>query len=90
MPRRCPKTSHFLEYLKGSLNQLDKFPELNGVYLVINNALIYNHKDINNLIASRGYTCIYLLPHSPELNPIDNLKELIVVNLMIRRIFIQE
>ncbi|GAA5811079.1 hypothetical protein MFLAVUS_004508 [Mucor flavus] len=61
------RTGHYLEFLKGTLDQLDRFPELKGFYLVMGNA----HEDIDNLVTSRGYRCIYVPPYSPELNPIE-------------------
>ncbi|KAG1324259.1 hypothetical protein G6F62_009199 [Rhizopus arrhizus] len=40
-------------------------------YLVMDNAPIHKHTDIKSYIESRGYGCVYLLPYSPELNPIE-------------------
>lgn len=65
------RTGHYLEFLKGTLDQLDRFPELKRFYLVVDNAPIHTHDDIDNLVTSRGYRCIYLPPYLPELNPIE-------------------
>lgn len=64
-------TGHYLKFLVGTIDQLDKYPELKGFYLVMDNASIHNHEDIEHLITDRGYRCVYLPPYSPELNPIE-------------------
>lgn len=65
-------TGHYLNFLRGTLDQLDKYPELKGFYLVMDNAPIHNHEEIvDTLITSRGYRRIYLPPYSPERNPIE-------------------
>ena len=40
-------------------------------YLIMNNASIHISDQIEKLIVSRGYGCVYLSPYSPELNPIE-------------------
>lgn len=49
---------------------MDKYPEMNGFYLVMDNAPIHTSNEIYELILRRGYRCVYL-PYSPELNPIE-------------------
>lgn len=48
---------------------MDKYPEMKGFYLVMDNSPIHDKKDddIDKIIESRGYKCVYL----PELNPIE-------------------
>lgn len=50
---------------------MDKNHLMNGFFVVMDNAPIYTHNDIDRLITSRGYRSIYLPPYSPELNPIE-------------------
>ncbi|GAA5816696.1 hypothetical protein MFLAVUS_010228 [Mucor flavus] len=38
---------------------------------LMDNTAIHTHQEIDNLITSRGHSCIYLLPYSPELNLIE-------------------
>lgn len=70
-------TGHYLNFLRGALDQLDKYPELNGFYLVMDNASIHNHEENETLITNKGYRCVYLPPYSPELNPIEQFWSLV-------------
>lgn len=42
-----------------------------GIYLVMDNSAIYKSHSVIRKIESRGYRVMYLLPYSPELNPIE-------------------
>ncbi|KAG1439556.1 hypothetical protein G6F46_014034 [Rhizopus delemar] len=64
-------TGHFLSFLKATLDEMDKYPELKGHYLVMDNAPIHSSTDIGKYIHSRGYRYTYLPPYSPELDPIE-------------------
>lgn len=64
-------TGHYLSFLKATLDEMDKYPEMKGHYLVMDNAPIHSSIDIGKYIHSRGYRCVYLPPYSPELNPIE-------------------
>lgn len=48
---------------------MDKYPEMKGFYLVMDNSPIHDKKDddIDKIIESRGYKCVYLPPYSQEL-----------------------
>ncbi|KAG1041036.1 hypothetical protein G6F43_012180 [Rhizopus delemar] len=50
---------------------MDRYPEMKGHYLVMDNAPIHSSTDIGKYINSRGYRYVYLPPYSPELNPIE-------------------
>jgi transposase len=50
---------------------MDRHEQFRGHYLVMNNAPIHTHEDIQKHIESRGYGCVYLPPYSLELNPIE-------------------
>lgn len=62
---------HYLSFLKAILDEMDKYPEMKGHYLVMDNAPIHGSVDIGRYIRSRGYRYVYLPPYSPELNPIE-------------------
>lgn len=64
-------TGHYLSFLKATLDEMDKYPEMKGNYLVMENAPIHSSIDIGKYNYSRGYRCVYLPPYSPELNPIE-------------------
>ncbi|KAG2190476.1 hypothetical protein INT47_003004, partial [Mucor saturninus] len=66
-------SGHYLNFIKKTLDQMDKYPEMKGFYLIMDNSPIHDKKDgdIDHIIESRGYKCVYLPPYSPELNPIE-------------------
>lgn len=59
--------NHNVNYMKDVLAEMDKFPEMKGHYLIIENVPIHTGKIIGEIIKERGYKCIY----SSELNPIE-------------------
>ncbi|KAG1442606.1 hypothetical protein G6F56_010995 [Rhizopus delemar] len=69
--KRGTVTVHYLSFLKATLNEMDKYPEMRGHYLVMDNAPIHSSTDIGKYIHSRGYRYVYLPPYSPEMNPIE-------------------
>lgn len=50
---------------------MDEFPEMKGVFIVMNNAPIYVPEIIDLMIKKRGNIPVYLPPCSPEINPIE-------------------
>jgi hypothetical protein len=64
-------TGHYLSFLKATLDEMDKYPDMKGHYLVMDNAPIHSSSNIGKYINSRGYRYVYLPPYSPELNPIE-------------------
>jgi transposase len=64
-------TGHYLSFVKATLDEMDRYPEMKGHYLVMDNAPIHSSTDIGKYINSRGYQYVYLPPYSPELNPIE-------------------
>lgn len=65
-------TGHYMRFISKTLDEMDKFPEMNNFYIMMDNAPIHTSQDITNMIEARGYRAIYLPPYSPELNPIEN------------------
>lgn len=60
----------FLVFLEGLLDQMDL--DMNpGAHIVMDNARIHHHESIRDLIEGRGYHIMYLLPYSPDFNPIE-------------------
>jgi hypothetical protein len=60
------RTGHYLNFIRKSLNEMDKSPLMNGFFIVMDNTPIYTHNDIDRLITSRGYRSIYLPPIPPS------------------------
>ena len=59
---------------------MDNSECIHGSYLAMDNAPIHKRADIQEMIKKRGYKCMYLLPYSPELNPLNNSGRLSRVN----------
>jgi hypothetical protein len=64
-------TGHYLNFISSVLDVMDRHKQFRGYYLIMDDALIHKHEDIQKHIESRGYGCLYLPPYSPELNPIE-------------------
>ncbi|CEG73278.1 hypothetical protein RMATCC62417_08689 [Rhizopus microsporus] len=77
---------HYLNFIRKTLDEMDKNPLMKGFFIVMDNVPIHTHKDIDELITSRGYRSIYLPPYSPELNPIEQFWS-VVKNKVKREIF---
>jgi hypothetical protein len=66
-------TRHDLSYLKFTLDEMDKYPEMKGHYLIMDNASIHSSTDIGEYIHSPRYWYVYLPSCSPKMSPIDQL-----------------
>ncbi|EIE83364.1 hypothetical protein G6F46_012590 [Rhizopus delemar] len=64
-------TGHYLNFIRKSLDEMDKNPLMDCFFIVMDNAPIHTHTDIDELVTSRGYGSIYIPPYSSELNPIE-------------------
>ncbi|KAL1933910.1 hypothetical protein VTP01DRAFT_8000 [Rhizomucor pusillus] len=64
-------TGHYLSFLKATMDEMDKYEQMKGHYLVMDNAPIHKAEDIFKYIESREYLCAYLPSYSPELYPIE-------------------
>ncbi|KAI8645759.1 DDE superfamily endonuclease-domain-containing protein [Parasitella parasitica] len=53
------------------MDVMDQHPEFKDYYLIMDNAPIHKHEDIQKYIEDRGYRCLYLPSYSSELNPIE-------------------
>ncbi|KAG1136225.1 hypothetical protein G6F37_010262 [Rhizopus arrhizus] len=63
-------TGYYFNFISSVLDVMDCHERFRGHYLVIDNAPIRTHEDIQKHIESHGYGCVYLPPYSSELNPI--------------------
>ena len=52
--------------------------------IIMNNTSIHKSRRVRELIEKAGYYLVYLLPYSPDLNPIENY--LVVMKTYIRKI----
>jgi transposase len=57
-------------FIDGVMDTLDA-QQMSGRYLVLDNAAIHKVTAVQELIESRGYKAVHLLPYSPFLNPIE-------------------
>lgn len=64
-------TGHYFNFIASTLDVMDQHEEFTSHYLVMDNAPIRMHADIEKYTDKRGYRCVYLPPYSPELNPIE-------------------
>jgi hypothetical protein len=66
-------SGHYVRFINLTLDEMDKYPEMKGFYLVMDNSPIHDKKsgEIDKMIEDRGYKCVYLPKYSPELNPIE-------------------
>ncbi|KAG1453252.1 hypothetical protein G6F56_007620 [Rhizopus delemar] len=65
------QTGHYLNFIWRTLGEMDKNPFMARFYIVMDNAPIHTHNDVDELITSRSYKSICPPPYSPELNPIE-------------------
>ncbi|KAG1135061.1 hypothetical protein G6F37_007927 [Rhizopus arrhizus] len=79
-------TNHYVNFIKDVLAEMDKFPEMKGQYLIMDNAPIHTGKISSEMIKEHGYKYIYLPPYSPELNSIEQFWS--VVKSSVKRKFI--
>ncbi|KAL9536687.1 hypothetical protein PS6_011831 [Mucor atramentarius] len=68
-------TGHYLSFVKATLDEMDRYPEMMGHYPVMDNAPIHNSTDIGKYINSRGY--------SPELNPTEQFWSIVKMKRVI-------
>ncbi|KAG1473327.1 hypothetical protein G6F56_001016 [Rhizopus delemar] len=66
------RTTHYLQFLASTMDILDQ-NDMKGRFLVMDNTPIHRSPEMQNLISSRGYRCIYLPLYSPFLNPIEEM-----------------
>ncbi|CEG68221.1 hypothetical protein RMATCC62417_04526 [Rhizopus microsporus] len=64
-------TSHFISFLKMTLDEMYKHPHMKGHYIIMDYAPIHTHENIKKYTEYRGYKCVYLPTYSPKLNPIE-------------------
>ncbi|KAG1056780.1 hypothetical protein G6F43_001349 [Rhizopus delemar] len=62
---------HYLNFIKSTLDEMDKHPEMKGYYLVMDNAPVHNLKDIGEYVNSRGYRYVYLPLYPLDINPME-------------------
>lgn len=77
-PPKAPQTKgtttgHYLNFIRESLDIMDRYPEMRGSYLIMDSAPIHSSSEVNHMVENRikDYKCVYLPPYSPELNPIE-------------------
>jgi hypothetical protein len=64
------RSEHFLEFIEGVMDTLDKH-DMKDRYIVMDNAAIHKVSEIQEAILKRGYKPIFLHPYSPLLSLIE-------------------
>ncbi|KAG1447480.1 hypothetical protein G6F56_009246 [Rhizopus delemar] len=64
-------TGHYISFLKAAMDEMDRYPHMKGHYLEMDNIPIHTSEDIAKYAEACDYRYAYLLPYSPELNPIE-------------------
>jgi transposase len=59
------------------MNEMDKFPEMMGHFIIVDNAFIHVSEEVGKMVISRFNNCIYLPSYSPELNPIEQFWDIV-------------
>ncbi|EIE75442.1 hypothetical protein RO3G_00146 [Rhizopus delemar RA 99-880] len=62
---------HYFNFICDTMDILDEHEEFKVCYIVMDNVPIHKNTDTEKEINRRGYGRVYLSPHSPELNPIE-------------------
>jgi hypothetical protein len=63
-------TGHYLNLLKATLDEIYKYPEMQGYYLVMDDASIHSSTNTGMYIQSRGYRYIHIPSYFSGLNSI--------------------
>ncbi|KAG1167311.1 hypothetical protein G6F55_009242 [Rhizopus delemar] len=53
-------TGHYIGFISKTLDETDRFPEMNNSYIIMNNVPIHISQGITNMIEARIYRAIYL------------------------------
>jgi len=61
------RTQNFYDFLKKEV----KLPDDRKYYLLIDNLKVHHSKIIKELLASKNIEPIFLVPYTPELNPVE-------------------
>ncbi|KAI5962014.1 hypothetical protein CANMA_003666 [Candida margitis] len=63
---------HFYSFVKFVLREIETNQALKEIkYLIVDNAAIHKHRDLQLLVASSGMELVFLPPYSPALNAIE-------------------
>ncbi|KAG1137536.1 hypothetical protein G6F37_005907 [Rhizopus arrhizus] len=72
--RKAPKNitpCHYMQRINDTMGIMDEFPEMQEFDIVMDNTPIHVLEMFDPIIIKREYTPVYLPPHSPERNPIE-------------------
>ena len=83
-------TGHYFNFVASCMDVMDSHPEFKGHYIVMDNAPIHKHKDIQKYIESRRYRCVYLPPYSPKLNLIEQFWSVVKSKLKSEKLLEEE
>ncbi|KAG1152163.1 hypothetical protein G6F37_001387 [Rhizopus arrhizus] len=64
-------SGHYVQLISDTMDIINEFPEMREFHIVIDNAPTHVPSMMDTIIIKRGNIPVYLLPYSPELNPIE-------------------
>lgn len=63
----------FCTFLKTLVNELDEAGNMDGSWLIMDNAAIHKTQMVRDIVQGKPYQLMFLPPYSPMLNPIENM-----------------
>ncbi|OAD66622.1 Homeodomain-like DNA binding domain-containing transcription factor [Phycomyces blakesleeanus NRRL 1555(-)] len=75
--KKATAIDHFFMFVKSILGEMDKYPAMEGSFLVMDNAPIHQSAGMSQYIVSREYRSIYLPAYPTELNPIEMFRKVV-------------
>ena len=67
---RGTTSSHYIQFISNTMDIINKYPNMKGTHIVMDNAPIHSPQLVDPFTIERGYIPVYLPLYSPEPNHI--------------------